>query len=94
MDDPRELGNKYFFERKYEQALDCYSEAIVSNYAALISCPAPFHHGMINFHAPKPLNYIKYCAEALLGVPQGLGIERSVLPHIGGPHVDLGGDGA
>ena len=30
MGDPRELGNKFFFERKYEQALDCYSEAIVS----------------------------------------------------------------
>ena len=30
MGDPKELGNKFFFERKYEQALDCYSEAIVS----------------------------------------------------------------
>ena len=39
MGDPKELGNKFFFERKYEQALDCYSEAIVSVQIIFICSP-------------------------------------------------------
>ena len=38
MDDPKTVGNKCFFDKKYEQAFGYYSEAIVGSVCPMILC--------------------------------------------------------